>query len=390
MVEQVQISDHERIQVIESTDMDEIKTALIQILYVPNTQLKPYIIDEIMEYLTFTFSNHSDTIKVFIAYRGVEVCGYITVEIHPGYTSRNRKSATFGWLHANNFEICKLLIEACEKFAREHNMKLIRGNLNFPKAIGGMGIQEFGFDEQMLYGVPFNDPDSKITKYLEKLGYIRDGEYVCMEVTKNSWEMGKALDKSIKIRYLTAEELKNRREQILSMITNAFVGFLPDSSGDNKYDEVLDLFAQVPKSHYILPKDFDPSSFSEQPEFLEAWESCDLEKVNTFVHIAFDRKTDEAVGIIFCLPDKYELLQNKPVTRVNVDTVVVRKGYGGKGIFSTLNNIGQLTGNMNGVTYYEGTGIWMVNEDAVRAILPHGRINRRFFVWQKRLKKNKT
>lgn len=375
------------VEIIDSTDRKEIREALYHILFVPSDSLKPHIIDEIISYLERAFLIRSHSIKVFIAYSGLKVVGYVSAEIHPGYTSRNRKCATFGWLHAANFEVCRLLLDACQQFARNHSIRLIRGNVNFPKAIGGIGMQESGFEEQILYGVAFSDPESQIPQYLEKLGYKRDAEYVCMEVTHNTWEMGKQLDKNIKIRYLTHKELRDRKEELNAMARNVFYSVLPDAFGEDRFEEVMELFEQVPQSHYKLPDTFNPYKISQQSEFLEAWESCNLEKVNTFVHIAFTRDTDKLVGAIFCLPDKYQLLQNEPITRVNVDTVMVKKGFGGKGIFSSLNNIGQLTGNINGVTYYEGTGIWMVNEDAVRTILPHGRINRRFFVWQKRLKK---
>ena len=387
MVELVSLSTSFPIEVNASTDRNEIKEALSQILYVPHVSLKPHIIAEIISYLETAFLNRSHTIKVFIAYNGSKVVGYVSAEIHPGYSSRNRKCATFGWLHAANFETCRLLLDACEQFARDQGIRLIRGNINFPKTIGGIGIQENGFEEQMLYGVAFSDPQSQIPHYLEKLGYKQDAEYVCMEVTHHTWGMGKELDKDIKIRYLSNEELRGRKDQLKDMARNVFYSVLPDAFGEDRFEEIMALFEKVPQSHYKLPDRFNPHNISQQSEFLEAWESCDLEKVNTFVHVAFTRDTDELVGAIFCLPDKYQLLQHEPITRVNVDTVMVKRGFGGKGIFSSLNNIGQLTGNMNGITYYEGTGIWMVNEDAVRTVLPHGRINRRFFVWQNRLKK---
>ena len=387
MVENAQLSKRYNLEVTASTNLDEIKLALSQILYVPYSQLKSHIIEEILDYLASAFSDRPDTIMVFIAYKDLEVSGYVSVEIHPGFKSRNRKCATFGWLHAVDCETCKLLLDECEEYVREHNIKLIRGNINFPKAIGGIGIQESGFEEQMLYGVAFNDPASRITEYLERLGYKRDADYVCMEVTHGSWKLGKKLDKNIKIRYLSNEELRDRKDQLNAIARNVFYSVLPDAFGEDRFEEIMNLYAKVPQYHYKLPETFNPHIISQQPEFLEAWESCNLEKVNTLVHMAFTRETEELVGIILCLPDKYQLMLNKPITRINVDTVMLKEGFSGKGIFSSLNNIGQLTGTINGIAYYEGTGIWMMNEDAIRTILPHGKINRRFFVWQKRLKK---
>ena len=83
------------------------------------------------------------------------------------------------------------------------------------------------------------------------------------------------------------------------------------------------MYSQLPDSHYKLPEDFNPREYSEQPELLEAWESRDLEKVVTFAHLAFDRNTDELVGVIFCLPDLYELwLKANPLDQEAIDVCV--------------------------------------------------------------------
>jgi hypothetical protein len=101
--------------------------------------------------------------------------------------------------------------------------------------------------------------------------------------------------------------------------------------------------------------------------------------------MAFDKFTGELVGIILCLPDLYQTWRGEPITRVNVDTAMVKKGYYGRGIFSALNNIGQLTCIMRGLTYFEGTSIWSNNTRAIDTIFPHCRPIRKHLVMQKRL-----
>ena len=64
---------------------------------------------------------------------------------------------------------------------------------------------------------------------------------------------------------------------------------------------------------------------------------------------------------------------------------MVKKGYYGKGIFSALNNLGQLTAGLFGVDYYEGTTIWSNNERAINTIFPHCEPIRKHFVVQKRV-----
>ena len=269
-----------------------------------------------------------------------------------------------------------------------NGLKKIRGPINFPKGLGGMGFQTEGFKEQMLYGVAFNNPHSKPTQYLEKLGYKRESEYICMHVTHKEWKSGKKIDKGIRLGYLTLNEMRERKEDFHNLIKNSFQGSvpMPDTSGRYRLDEIIDTYAEVPESHYKLPEDFNVNNFSRMPEFHEAWESGDLEKFNTWAHLAFDRETDELVGAAFCIPDLYELWLKKPITRANADTVMVNKKYAGRGIFSALNNIGQLSGNINGITYFEGTSIWNNNPDAIKAILPHGVPIRKHFIMQKRIK----
>ena len=64
---------------------------------------------------------------------------------------------------------------------------------------------------------------------------------------------------------------------------------------------------------------------------------------------------------------------------------MVKKGYFGKGIFSALNNIGQLTCNLHGVDYFEGTAIWSNNSRAIDTIFPHCSPLRKHNVVQKRI-----
>ena len=81
------------------------------------------------------------------------------------------------------------------------------------------------------------------------------------------------------------------------------------------------------------------------------------------------------------------------VTRVNVHTAMVRRGYNGKGVFSSLNNFGQATNRaMWGIEYFEGTAIWtknskgVNNEEAVNSIFPHCQPNRTHVVFEKRVR----
>lgn len=385
MEQQLEIKNKKSVKISTSKDLSEIEAVLNELLYVPDVRLKPRILTELIRYLGAKICNKQHKLKFFIAHQDSELTGYVVSHIHPTYTSYSRKCGTFGWLMAKNFETCKKFMKECELFMRKNKVRKIRGNINFPKGLGGIGIQESGFEDQMMYGVAFNNPKIKLLDYLDKLGYIRESEYTCMKVTKKSWSSGKIIAKGIKLGYLTLKELIEKKDEIYRLAQNSFHAILPDRSGfESRFKEFIDTYSQVPISHYKLKNDFDPRRYSEIPEFVEAWESCDLEKVVTWAPMAFDKKTDELVGIILSLPDLYELWLGQPITRNNVDTVMVNKNYAGNGIFSSLNNIGQLTCNLNGITYVEGTSIWSNNKDAINSIFPHCEHIRKHYVFQKR------
>jgi hypothetical protein len=386
MITKVKNLTPESIKIKQSEDIKEIQEALEINLFVPNAQLKSRIIKEIILYLNSKLNDEEHTLKVFIACSENTFHGIVFCWIHPQYRSYSRKCGTFGWLCAKNREVCKKLIKQCELFIKSNKIRRMRGNINHPKSLGGLGFLYEGFQEQMMYGVAFGDPSSKNIEYLKSLGYIMESEYTCMKVTQKTWNAGKKIDKSIRLGYLTLTELNEKKNDILNLAQKSFYSILPDAvGGDEKFDEIISIYSQVPDSHYKLSKGINFNKYSNVVEFIEAWETCDLEKVVTWAPMAFDRKTDELVGIILSLPDLYELWLGKPLTRNNVDTVMVKKEYTGKGIFSALNNIGQLTCNLNGIQYYEGTTIWSNNRDAIKAIFPHGIPIRRHHVAQKRL-----
>jgi len=385
----LELNKNVSINVEESNNLKEIKNALDELLYVPDIRLKPRIISELIKYLKTKFLDENYKIMVSIAYHNSEIYGFVISQIHPTYTSYGRKCGTFGWLNVKNFEACKRLINKCEIFTRNHGVRKIRGNINFPKGLGGIGIQASGFEQQMMYGVAFNNPHINLIEYLEKLGYKKESEYTCMKVTKDFWDSGKKIDKRIKLRHVSLKEIKNYQEEILDLGRNSFQMDFPDASGaEYRFKEMLDTYSQVPKSFYKLPDDFKPESYCSIPEILEAWDSYDLEEVVTWAHMAFDRETNKLVGIILCLPDLYELWLGKPITRTNVDTAMVRKDCAGRGIFSAMNNIGQKTQNVNGITYFEGTTIWTNNIDAINSIFPHCEHIRKHYVMEKRIKKS--
>jgi hypothetical protein len=406
----MQISKTESIQELnikDSKDIKEIRQAINAVLYVPDPRVKPIIITYLTDYLRGKFSEPNYLIKAFIAYCGEEIQGFIMCQIHPTYRSYGKRCGSFGWLHAKSLEVSKHLIEKCELFILEQIRKqklgqysreekiynILRGPINFPKNIGGLGFQINGFDQQLISGVAFSRADNKIFKFLEKLGYQYESEYTCLQVVKESWKKGKKLDNNIEIKFFTIDELEELRGQVYKLGSQSFYGISPDNSGfHEKYDEFLNNLRRLPSSHFKLREPFDPWKFSDIPEYHEAWNTCDIEKIISNWPCAFDRENGNLVGILLTSYDLFELEQDMYPTRINVDTAMVDKNYANRGIFSVLNNIGQITCRMRGITYFEGTYIWtnnakgVNNEDAINSIFPHCTPIRKHIVVQKKLK----
>lgn len=372
--------------VSDISDLIKIEDALEILLNISNKQLGKRIIEKIIKYLDSKLSDSSYKIKVFIAHTEFDILGFVVTQIDPEYRSYGKVCPTFGWIRATSFEVCEKLIKCCEEFAKDNGFRKIRGPINFPKKFGGIGAQVQGFNERILYGVAFNPPE--IPLYLDKLKYKRDAEYICVEVTVDTWGKERQIDDSIRLGYLSYEELINRQDEFMELIDSSFNVFLPDYGGASGFREVMDLYAQVPKDYYKLPPNFEVRNHTDVPQFIEAIESCDLENVLFWVVLAFDRKTEKIVGAIFTTPDGFQLYINEHITRTNVDSALIKSEYRGKRIFSSLNNLGHIVHRtIYGISFVEGTNIWNKNEKAVQSIFPHGEPLKRHYVFQGRIRR---
>jgi len=74
------------------------------------------------------------------------------------------------------------------------------------------------------------------------------------------------------------------------------------------------------------------------------------------------------------------------VNALNVDTVMIAKQHAGKGVFSSIHNMGKPIVTAAGISFIEGTTIWANNERAVKTIFPHAKPLRTHVVVQKRVK----
>ena len=396
VLQKVSKYDFESIKVLESTDLKEICEALEATLYCQDTLIKLKIIEQHMEYLESKFSIPGYKIKVFIAYSDENPCGYVVSDLNPEYKSYGRKCGTFGWLNVKNFYVCKELLTQCELFVKENKLRKIRGPVNFPKNQMGFGLQTEGLTEEDLYGVASPSSNTELFQYILNLNYIAESEYTCMKVDVESWNKGNVLDKNLKLSCLSLSELYEKLDEIVDLTGDSFSALLPDTSGGGRENvkNLLELATNIPCSHFGFKECSNLyEKYRDIPEFVEAWKEADLENIVTLFPMVLERKTNKLIGMLIGVPDYYQHWKGEYVSRINVHTAMVRRGYNGKGVFSSLNNFGQATNrSMMGTTYFEGTSIWtrnskgVNNEGAVNSIFPHCTPIRKHTVFEKRVK----
>ena len=396
VIQKVERLDFESITVHDTVNIKEIGEALEVTLHLQDPHIKPKTIEQHLEYLESKINIPEYKIKVFIAYSNGEPCGYVVSDLNPEYKSYGRKCGTFGWLNAISFEVCKKLLKQCELFVRENKLRRIRGPVNFPKNQMGFGLQTEGFQEQMLYGVANTNSNMMLSQYILSLDYEAESEYTCMRVDVESWEKGNTLDKNLKLCCLPLKELLEKLDDVIDLARDSFSTLLPDTSGGGRENvkELIRLATNIPKSHFGYHECLDLyNKYVDIPEFTDAWKEADLENMVTVFPMVLEKKTDRLIGMLIGVLDYYQYWRNEYVSRINVHTAMVRKGYNGKGVFSSLNNFGQATNRtMKGTTYFEGTAIWtknskgVNNEGAVNSIFPHCTPIRKHVVFEKRVK----
>ncbi len=373
--------------VASTRNISEIQFVLTELLYVPDERLKPMIVLDLADYLAEKFSNPDYKIRFYYTTLSGILTGFVICQIDGDYKSYGKSCPTFGWLSAKNFSSCKKLMIELENFVRKNNFRKIRGPINYPKRIGGIGWQTEGFACPMMSGVAFNDPGSNVLAYLKELGYKIDTKYSCVDAFVKIWAKGKELDEGIMIRFLPLEEIKALKAQILSLAQQSFYSVLADAAGGkDRFEEIMEIYYQAGKKVNIVNPEFDPQTYAEMPGFLDTWKAADLDKIVSTCIFAFDRRSRELVGLLMAQPNLYQLWAGEPLTHMNVDTIIIKKEYAGKGIFSALHNIGKsLSSAVYGYDYYEGTTIWANNDRAIKAIFPHSSPLRTHFVVQKRI-----
>ena len=74
-------------EVIEVKNSSQIKSALLELLWVPDERLKPKIVAEIVSYFESKFSNPESKVKFFVARQNQSITGFVSCQIDDEYKS---------------------------------------------------------------------------------------------------------------------------------------------------------------------------------------------------------------------------------------------------------------------------------------------------------------
>jgi len=388
-----QTKKQKNVEIYDERDPQKIQYSFEKLLYVPEKDLKPQIIYELMVYLKDKLEDESYPLKIFIAKEGRIISGIIVCQIDPTYRTYGRKCGTFGWLYALDSESCKMLIDRCEEFMMQNKIRKIRGPINYPKIIGGFGFQISGFDQDQMTGVPFNHPDSREIDFLTQFGYLRESKYWCVKVTKEYWKKGRDIPEGLKVHFPTLEEFKHLKEEILQLGQESFNAIFADTSGvEKRFEEIIrlyEIFQNLPDDQSLLQRSNDPSQFTDTKAFIKVISKFDFSKRLPWVTLIFTVDNRQLVGVGLLLPNIYQVWAGKTLNQGNGDTVMIHPDYIGKGVFSLGHNIGQIPLKMHGITHIEGTQLWANNKHAIEVMFPHTKVVRKHVVFQKRLNRTK-
>jgi hypothetical protein len=247
-----------------------------------------------------------------------------------------------------------------------------------------------GYDAPLMSGVPFNSAEMKEFHFLKELGYELESEYSCVEVIQRSWDKGDNLHKDIELKFLPPDKLRALKSELMGLARNSFYSVLADAPGGScRMDEIFDSYDELMSYLKAMqpPLEIDPEVFFKIPRFIEIFKASDPIEAVPCCLVAFDKNTGEVAGTIMAIPNLFQIWKGERLTEINVDTAMIKKEYAGRGIFSAINNVGQLMCRYRGADYFEGTTIWNNNDRAIKTIFPHCTLKRKHVIFQKRLLK---
>lgn len=149
----------------------------------------------------------------FLAYRNGKIVGRIAAIINNRANEKwGLKAARFGWVDfIDDNEVVDALFATAEAWARERGMNEIQGPLGFTD-LDPEGMLIDGFDRLGTMATIYNHP--YYPKHLERLGYVKDADWVefLFTVPDKKWEKAERVaaivERKFELRVVKAKSLK--------------------------------------------------------------------------------------------------------------------------------------------------------------------------------------
>ncbi len=312
-----------------------------------------------MERFSLAFNEHRRKTEgvIFLSYssEGNRVVGSIYVEVTPTHRSYGKQIPIFGWLFADSADICHLLLQTAEEFVNASGGHSLRGPINEPHLFGGWGILHEASSKMpmMVDSMPFI-PD--IADWIQEAGYENDTTYVSLEIREMA-DFNCPLDMD-RFRFIspTLAELQSHselRSEVDRIISRNFSRFLPDTN-PSKLADISQYLAQIPapEDFYIL-----------------------LQEIHS----------EKIVGIIFEVPNFFEIWQKRTITISDVNTMVVDKEYQNQMVIYRIYVELQKKLAQRGIQREIGVSVWKKNYMALKSFLKSAEIIAEYSVYQKKL-----
>lgn len=269
--------------------------------------------------------------RYWLAYQDGHIVGRIAGILNHRHIEKwNQKYLRFGWIDfIDDVEVSKALLQTVEKWAQEVGMTAVHGPLGFTDLdIEGMLIE--GFNELGTLVTIYNHP--YYPKHLEKMGYMKDIDWLEYEITVPSEpneKIARAAEIVMKRNNLRLLDAKNKKE---------LLKYAPDLFRllDSEYQH---LYGFVPLTEKQIDYYVEQYIGFVSPEFVPVVLDQDGQMIAFGIVLpSLSKALRKSKGRLFPIGFLYLLKALKKNNRADLYLVAVKKEYQGRGVNAILIN----------------------------------------------------
>lgn len=184
----------------------------------------PYAVPDLLEHTLDTFNPRKNAAfdfceaDCFLALREGKIVGRIAAIInHKANRTWGTNNARFGWIDfVDDEEVSRALLEAAEKWGRDHGCDKLTGPLGFTD-MDPEGMLTGGYDQLSTMSTTYNYP--YYPKHMERLGYTKEVDWVERKILTPEKDRPAHMDKYFRVAEMSAKrynlhirKFKNARE----------------------------------------------------------------------------------------------------------------------------------------------------------------------------------